>query len=76
MPRPHGHYSAVPGGSSTHSSVRGAHKIASQEHLVDVEEDDVPVHLDTGYAPPTPVRAFLVRALALLCACSLSIGSH
>jgi len=24
----------------------------------------------------TPLRAFVVRVLALLCACSLSVGSH
>ncbi|KAI0361645.1 MFS general substrate transporter [Trametes cingulata] len=32
--------------------------------------------LHAGYGTPSPARAYFVRSLALLCACSLSIGSH
>ncbi len=32
--------------------------------------------LHAEYDRPTPARAYLIRSLALLCACSLSIGSH
>ncbi|KAI0695601.1 major facilitator superfamily domain-containing protein [Cytidiella melzeri] len=40
-----------------------------------VEEDLGPLHLQPE-ASTSPVRIQLIRALALLCACSLSIGSH
>lgn len=46
--------------SSTSQSLR-----LHGEELVEMEEASIP-----------PVRAFIVRALALLCACSLSVGSH
>ncbi len=32
--------------------------------------------LNEDRAQPSPARAYSIRALALLCACSLSIGSH
>lgn len=32
--------------------------------------------LHAEYDRPTPARAYFIRSLALLCACSLSIGSH
>lgn len=32
--------------------------------------------LHAAYDRPTPARAYFIRSLALLCACSLSIGSH
>ncbi|CAL1695887.1 unnamed protein product [Somion occarium] len=47
---------------------------AEEEELL--EEDEQPVHLESGDLEPSPARAYIVRSLALLCACSLSIGSH
>lgn len=44
-----------------------------------LEEEWEPQHTvdDPGVQIPLPVaRAFMIRALALLCACSLSVGSH
>ncbi len=32
--------------------------------------------LNDGRDLPTPARAYFIRSLALLCACSLSVGSH
>ena len=46
----------------------------SSEEDVIVDEDDS-VHLEHRDSV-SPMRAYLIRALALLCACSLSIGSH
>ena len=34
------------------------------------------VLLNEDHTPPSPARAYFIRSLALLCACSLSIGSH
>lgn len=45
----------------------------------EIEEIDPNVeelHLDVESDGPSPLRAYLIRALALLCACSLSVGSH
>ncbi|KAI0365233.1 MFS general substrate transporter [Pilatotrama ljubarskyi] len=38
--------------------------------------DDAATLLHAGYGRPSPARAYFIRSLALLCACSLSIGSH
>lgn len=40
-----------------------------------VDEDLEPLHLEPTERV-SPLRTHLIRALALLCACSLSIGSH
>ncbi|KAI8995613.1 MFS general substrate transporter [Trametes punicea] len=40
------------------------------------EGSDATAMLLSGYERPSPARAYFIRALALLCACSLSIGSH
>ena len=45
-----------------------------QEEEFDPREEAV--LLDEGQTPPSPARAYFIRSLALLCACSLSIGSH
>ncbi|PCH33619.1 MFS general substrate transporter [Wolfiporia cocos MD-104 SS10] len=60
-----------------------AHPERIEEHGTDTDEDGTlasdeeleALHL-LPETRPAPVRAYLVRALALLCACSLSIGSH
>lgn len=74
MSRPHG-YSAVPE-SNTHENSSNAQRRVSIEEGLEIEDDVVSLHLDSDFPQPTPVRAFLVRALALLCACFLSVGSH
>ncbi|KAF7791842.1 hypothetical protein EIP86_002866 [Pleurotus ostreatoroseus] len=40
-----------------------------------VDEDNEPLHLESS-SNMSPTRTHLIRALALLCACSLSVGSH
>lgn len=47
----------------------------SEEEDILVSEDELET-LSSEDTRPSPVRAYFVRALALLCACSLSIGSH
>ncbi|TBU48356.1 MFS general substrate transporter [Dichomitus squalens] len=46
----------------------------TMEDIVDESGDVVLLH--EGRNPPTPSRAYFIRSLALLCACSLSVGSH
>ncbi|KAI0651837.1 MFS general substrate transporter [Trametes meyenii] len=60
--------------------LRSSHRVNdSEEHM---REEDAPEDsyyadmLEPRYEPPSPARAYLIRSLALLCACSLSIGSH
>ncbi|KAK7694631.1 hypothetical protein QCA50_001818 [Cerrena zonata] len=52
----------------------------SQAHVPEedvlLEEDTTAVHLESDDSQNSATRAHIVRALALLCACSLSIGSH
>ncbi|KAH9898415.1 MFS general substrate transporter [Cubamyces lactineus] len=51
--------------------------IRDNEQAVDVSDDCATAALlHEGYDRPSPARAYFIRALALLCACSLSIGSH
>ena len=61
------------------SASRGARdQSPSHDNLSDegvVVDEDEPVLLEPRERVP-PVRAHLIRALALLCACSLSVGSH
>ncbi|KAL6309994.1 MFS general substrate transporter [Sparassis latifolia] len=50
---------------------------STRDHHDSAEADPLLVEApEQEYEPPFPVRAFIVRALALLCACSLSVGSH
>ncbi|KAI0963548.1 hypothetical protein AcW1_000594 [Taiwanofungus camphoratus] len=49
----------------------------SEEEDILVSEDELEtLRVSSEDTRPSPVRAYFVRALALLCACSLSIGSH
>ncbi|KAI0639383.1 MFS general substrate transporter [Trametes polyzona] len=41
-----------------------------------VEDVDPAILLPPEHDRPSPARAYFIRSLALLCACSLSIGSH
>ena len=45
------------------------------EDELELDEDTESIHLESEERI-SPLRANLVRALALLCACSLSVGSH
>ncbi|KAI0778169.1 MFS general substrate transporter [Trametes elegans] len=42
----------------------------------DLDGPDTTLLVRGGYDRPSPARAYFIRSLALLCACSLSIGSH
>lgn len=60
---------------------RGYHSVnISQAHNSEedvlLEEDTTTVHLESDDSDNSAARAYIVRALALLCACSLSVGSH
>jgi hypothetical protein len=52
-----------------------------REGLLQLETDsapvlDVPIHEDPARPTHGPGRVIFIRTLALLCACSLSIGAH
>lgn len=51
----------------------GEHNEYEEDVLNERVEEEI---LHTEYDRPSPARAYFIRALALLCACSLSIGSH
>ncbi|KZT74645.1 MFS general substrate transporter [Daedalea quercina L-15889] len=58
-----------------------AHDVFRQDEDSDDEDtcisDDEPaVRIIPDEGRPSPARAYIVRAIALLCACSLSVGSH
>lgn len=60
---------------------RGYHSVnISQARLPEedvlLEEDTTAVHLESDDSQNSATRAYVVRCLALLCACSLSVGSH
>jgi hypothetical protein len=60
---------------STSSPVAYENNSESQRLLAEEDSNEMPhVEQDDRYAPAA--RMFFIRALALLCACSLSIGSH
>lgn len=65
---------------SPHASLRRSYHDADVSNYVAGEDmsdgDEEVVLLNEGQTEPTPSRAHFIRALALLCACSLSIGSH
>jgi len=44
--------------------------------LAEEEDGSEMPHVELDGRHPPAIRMFLIRALALLCACSLSIGSH
>ncbi|OCH96182.1 MFS general substrate transporter [Obba rivulosa] len=71
------HYGASARAST--SSLDDARRIPGGEEddgsLV-MEEDVEPLRLRPEDGRPSPMRAYMIRALALLCACSLSVGSH
>lgn len=54
--------------------------IASDERIQqygdEIENTVEELHIDSEVEGPSPLRAYFIRALALLCACSLSVGSH
>lgn len=59
-------------------NTNGVHE-DSHEHEADIvlsEDEAESVHIVSHEGAASPGRAYFVRALALLCACSLSIGSH
>lgn len=62
---------------SGHQQSEGIPEAQSLLHEADEgEETDYPQE-EAGRQKSLPVaRAFIIRALALLCACSLSVGSH
>ncbi|GJE86095.1 MFS general substrate transporter [Phanerochaete sordida] len=60
--------------SSRDARDQSVHPTTDDSSDVIVDEDE-PVTLEPREAT-SPMRAYLIRALALLCACSLSIGSH
>ncbi|TCD71510.1 hypothetical protein EIP91_008891 [Steccherinum ochraceum] len=67
--------------AATHGSPHPeTYQYQSDERIpTDLDELDNTVeelHVDFVSARPSPLRAYLIRALALLCACSLSVGSH
>ena len=50
-----------------------------QQYVIEDEAHDHRMEdalLNEGRLRPSPARAYFIRSLALLCACSLSIGSH
>ncbi|KZT02737.1 MFS general substrate transporter [Laetiporus sulphureus 93-53] len=49
---------------------------SEEEDTIISDEECEPLRLLTEEGRSSPLRAYLVRSLALLCACSLSIGSH
>ncbi|THH34084.1 hypothetical protein EUX98_g77 [Antrodiella citrinella] len=55
------------------------HQVSVPDQSLEPEDDEVINHVETlhvDFDTPSPLRAYLIRALALLCACSLSVGSH
>ncbi|CCM01967.1 uncharacterized protein FIBRA_04040 [Fibroporia radiculosa] len=52
------------------------HRVTSEEETLTSDDDLEPLRLLPAGGRPSPARAYFIRALALLCACSLSVGSH
>ena len=51
-----------------------AEDYSNEEDLAEIQADEA--LLSEGRDLPSPARAYFIRSLALLCACSLSVGSH
>ena len=47
---------------------------SNEEDVAEIQADEA--LLGEGRDLPSPARAYFIRSLALLCACSLSVGSH
>ncbi|EMD42034.1 hypothetical protein CERSUDRAFT_110574 [Gelatoporia subvermispora B] len=73
------HVGATYDASSSTASIDHAssiHNDTDEDGSMVMEEDIEPLRLRPDDGQPSPMRAYLIRALALLCACSLSVGSH
>ncbi|OBZ79613.1 Major facilitator superfamily domain-containing protein 1 [Grifola frondosa] len=64
----------VPVGS--YRDIPGSEEYIDEDGVFVTAEDVESLRLDSNGGNPSPARAHIVRGLALLCACSLSIGSH
>lgn len=62
--------------SDAHDSLSRAEDSEDEDTLTSDEELESAVRILPNEGQPSPLRAYVIRAIALLCACSLSIGSH
>ena len=62
--------------SDAHDTFRRADDSEDEDTLASDEEPEPAVRIIPNEGQPSPVRAYVIRAIALLCACSISIGSH
>ncbi|KAH9937670.1 major facilitator superfamily domain-containing protein [Fomitopsis serialis] len=62
--------------SDAHDVFRRADESEEEDTLGSDDEGEPAVRIIPNEGQPSPLRAYIIRAIALLCACSLSIGSH